>query len=435
MFPFMIRIYGIGGYEEVGRNMTCIEVDEEAIILDMGLYMDRFVALQEKGIEMSYENLLAEDAIPDDGTITHLKKKVKGIVISHAHLDHIGAIKWLYSRYNAPVITTPYTAEIIEKNAKVKKLIRVNINSSYKISKNIGIEFINVTHSVPQAAIINVKTKYGNILYGLDYKNDSHPIVGRKTNIKKLKELDDVLLLIADSTNADEKKKTFSEVIAKEMLRDIMLGMETNKHGIFITTFSSHIARQKSILSIVKTLGRKAVFIGRSMYDYIESAEKLKIVDFSEAEKIKVPKKNSKKLEELNKRKDEYVFIVTGGMGEKNAVLTQLADDKLPLKISPQDFVIFSCNVIPTPTIRANRQILEQKLHRKKARIFKDIHVSGHAAREDLRDLIKITEPRHILPAHGSIDKTASLAALAGEMGYELGKNVHMIQNGQSISI
>ncbi len=106
----MIRIYGIGGYEEVGRNMTCIEVDEEAIILDMGLYMDRFVALQEKGIEMSYENLLAEDAIPDDGTIAHLKKKVKGIVISHAHLDHIGAIKWLYSRYNAPVITTPYTA-------------------------------------------------------------------------------------------------------------------------------------------------------------------------------------------------------------------------------------------------------------------------------------------------------------------------------------
>ena len=431
----MIRIYGIGGYEEVGRNMTCIEVDEEAIILDMGLYMDRFVALQEKGIEMSYENLLAEDAIPDDGAIAHLKKKVKGIVVSHAHLDHIGAIKWLYSRYNAPVITTPYTAEIIEKNAKVKKLIRVNINSSYKISRNIGIEFINVTHSVPQAAIINVKTKYGSILYGLDYKNDSHPIVGRKTNIKKLKELDDVLLLIADSTNANEEKKTFSEVIAKEMLRDIMLGMETNKHGIFITTFSSHIARQKSILSIVKTLGRKAVFIGRSMYDYIESAEKLKIVDFSEAEKIKVPKKNSKKLEELNKRKDEYVFIVTGGMGEKNAVLTQLADDRLPLKISPQDFVIFSCNVIPTPTIRANRQILEQKLHRKKARIFKDIHVSGHAAREDLRDLIKITEPRHILPAHGRIDKTASLAALAGEMGYELGKNVHMIQNGQSISI
>ncbi|RLF49921.1 MAG: ribonuclease J [Thermoplasmata archaeon] len=435
MFPFMIRIYGIGGYEEVGRNMTCIEVDDEAIILDMGLYMDRFVALQEKDIEMSYENLLAEDAIPYDGVINHLKNKIKGIVVSHAHLDHIGAIKWLYSRYNVPIITTPYTAEIIEKNVKVKKLIRVNINSGYKFSKNIAIDFINVTHSVPQASIINVKTKYGSILYGLDYKNDSHPIVGRKTNMKKLKELDDVLLLIADSTNADEEKKTFSEIIAKEMLRDIVLGMETDGKAIFITTFSSHIARHKSILAIAKMLGRKAVFIGRSMYDYIESAEKLKIVDFSEAEKIKIPKRSSKKLEELNKKKNEYVFIVTGGMGEKNAVLTQLADDRLPLKIEPQDFIIFSCNVIPTPTIQANRKILEQKLHRKKARIFKDIHVSGHAAREELRDLIKITQPRYILPAHGSIDKTAAMAALAHEMGYELGKNIHLIQNGQSIVI
>ena len=430
----MIKIYGVGGYEEVGRNMTYVEIDDEALILDMGLYMDRFVALQEKGIEMDFKTLKEEDAIPNDDVIKN-KKKVKAIITTHAHLDHIGAIKWMYPRYNAPIITTPYTAKIIEKNAKVKKLIRVNINSSYKVSKNIEIEFINVTHSVPQSSILHIKTKYGSILYGLDYKNDSHPVIGRRTNLKKIRNIEDVLLLIADSTNADEEKKTFSELIAKEMLKDILLGMESNGKGIFLTTFSSHIARLKSMMDIAKNIGRKVIFIGRSLHDYIEAAESLKIVDFSNAEKIKNARKSSKKLEELNKKKDEYIFIVTGGMGEKNAVLTQIADDKLPLKISPNDFIIFSCNVIPTPTIQANRKILEQKLHRKKARIFKDIHVSGHAAREELRDLIEITEPRHLLPAHGSLDKTASLAALSHEIGYELGKNVHIIQNGQSISI
>jgi len=431
----MIRIYGVGGYEEVGKNMTCIEIDGEAIIIDMGLYMDRFVALQEKDIDMSYENLMAEGALPDDSIINHLKKKVKGIIVTHAHLDHIGAIKWLSSHYNAPIISTPYTAEIIERNAKSKKVVRVNINSKYRISDNIKAEFINVTHSVPHSSIINIETKYGNIIYGLDYKNDNHPVLGRKTNIKKLKELDNVILLIGDSTNVDEEKKTFSETIAREMLKDIMLGMESEGNGIFLSTFSSHIARLKSIVHISRMLNRKPIFMGRSLYDYIDAAENLKIVDFSEAEKIKIPRKNSKRLEELNRNKEEYIFVVTGGMGEKKAILTQLADDRLPLKIEEQDFIIFSCNVIPTPTIQANRKILEEKLHRKKARIFKDIHVSGHASREELRDLIKITSPQHILPAHGNIDKTASFASLAHEMGYELGKNVHLIQNGQRISI
>jgi len=429
----MIKIYGIGGYEEVGRNMTYIEIDDEAIILDMGLYMDRFVALQEKGVEMDFKTLKEEDAIPNDDVIKN-RRKVKAILTTHAHLDHIGAIKWMYPHYNAPIITTPYTAEIIQKNAKIKS-IRVNINSSYKISKNIEVEFINVTHSVPQSSILHIKTKYGSILYALDYKNDNHPVIGRRTNFKKIREIDDILLLIADSTNADEEKKTFSELISKEMLKDILLGMETDGKAIFMTTFSSHIARLKTMMDIAKNIGREVVFIGRSLHDYIEAAENLKIIDFSNAEKIKNARKASKKLEELNKKKDEYIFIVTGGMGEKNAVLTQIADDKLPLKISPDDFIIFSCNVIPTPTIQANRKILEQKLHRKKARIFKDIHVSGHAAREELRDLIEMTSPRHILPAHGSLDKTSALAALSHEIGYELGKNVHIIQNGQSISI
>ncbi len=430
----MIRVHAVGGYNEVGKNMTCIEVDDEAVILDMGLYMDRFVALQERNVKMNEKILLSEDAIPNDAVIKKLKDKVKAIVISHAHLDHIGAIKWMAKKYNVPVISTPYTAEIIKKHYD-GELIKTNVNSSYSLSKNIKIDFINVTHSVPQSAIINVETKYGSILYTLDYKNDTHPVLGKKTNIKKLKGIDDIILLIADSTNADEEKKTFSEQIAKEMIKDIMTGMENEEHAIFITTFSSHIARLSTIKKISNMIGRKVVFIGRSLKEYIEAAEKLKLVKFGDAEIIGNISRAKEKVKEILQNKNEYVFVVTGGMGEKNAVLTRIVNNETELKIEKGDFVIFSCNVIPTPVIQANRKILEQKLHRKGARIFKDIHVSGHASREDLRDLIKIASPASILPAHGDISKTASMASLAAEMGYELGKNVHILQNGQNMEI
>lgn len=431
----MLKIHAVGGYNEVGKNMTCIEMDSDAIILDMGLYMDRFVAVQDRK-ELNKDILLSEDAIPDDKVIKGMKEKIRAIVATHAHLDHIGAIKWMASEYKCPIITTPYTARIIKRNAKsIKNVKSVNVNSSYKVSKEIEIEFINVTHSVPQSAIVNVKTRYGSIVYALDYKNDNHPTLGRKTNIKKLKEIDDVLLLVADSTNADEERKTFSENIAREMLKDIIMGMEINDNALFLTTFSSHIARLRSMFQISKMLGRKAVFIGKSLHDYISAAKELRIAKFEEAEIIKNAGKNKEKMKELNERRHEYIFIVTGSMGEKNAVLTRIVNDELRLKIMPHDFVIFSCEVIPTPTIQANRKILEQKLHRKKARIFKDIHVSGHASREDLRDLIKILAPRHILPAHGNLKKAAAFASLAGEMGYELGRNVHILQNGQAIKL
>ncbi|MEM1513825.1 MAG: MBL fold metallo-hydrolase RNA specificity domain-containing protein [Candidatus Thermoplasmatota archaeon] len=434
----MIKVHGIGGYEEVGKNMSCIEFEDEAVILDMGLYMDRFIAFQEKGLKMDTQALIDEGAIPDDKKIRNLRDKIRAIIISHAHLDHVGGIKWLASHYDCKIITTPYTSEIINRHSKnlSNRIVRTNVNSTYRISKNIEVEFINVTHSIPQSTLVHLKTSYGSIIYALDYKNDNHPVIGGKTNIKRLREIKDVLLLIADSTNVDEERKTFSETIAREMLKDIILGMETEGHGIFLTTFSSHIARLKSMLEIAKILKRRAVFIGKSLYDYIESAEKLKLINFSkDADIIENAKRMEKKLAEMNEKKSDYIFIVTGGMGEKDAVLTQIVNDELPIKISENDFVIFSCEVIPTPTIQANRQILEDKIRRKKARIFKDIHVSGHASREDLRDLIKIVSPLNILPAHGDIKKCSSFATLANEMGYELGKNVYIIQNGQSISL
>jgi ribonuclease J len=439
-----VKLYALGGYEEVGRNMTCLEIGNEAVILDMGVYMDRYVPLQDQIQQCSTKTLIKEDVIPDDRPIHHLRKKMKAIVLSHAHLDHIGAVFWLSSNYDCPIFTTPYTNKILQqkvKNNQVQlknKIISITPNSSYKISDKIEIEFIHVTHSVIQSSMINIITSKGNVLYSLDYKFDNHPVIGQTTNKQRLRELgkEHMLALIVDSTNAEKENKTYSESVAREMLRDVILGMETEKHGVIVSTFSSHIARLKTILDVSKDLGRDTVFLGRSLYEYISAAEQFNFVNFSEnAEIIKNPYRSKKRLDEINKNRDKYLIVATGSQGEPNATLSKIVNEDVPLRIKSDDFVIFACGVIPTPSIQANRGILEHKIHHKKGRIFKDIHVSGHASREDIRDLIKIVSPENIIPAHGDMKKLASVATLSTDIGYALGKNVHLLQNGQYVKL
>jgi len=439
-----VKLYALGGYEEVGRNMTCLEIGNEALILDMGVYMDRFIPLQDQIHQCSTKTLIKEDVIPNDKPINNLRKKMKAIILSHAHLDHIGAVFWLSSNYNCPIYTTPYTSKILkqrEKNNQMKlknKIISITPNSSYKISDEIEIEFIHVTHSVIQSSMINIITSEGNVLYSLDYKFDNHPIIGQTTNKKRLRELgkEHILALIVDSTNAEKENKTYSESVAREMLRDVVLGMETEKHGVIVSTFSSHIARLKTIMDVSKDLGRETIFLGRSLHEYISAAEKFDFVNFSKtAEIIKNPYRSKKRLDEINKNRDKYIIVATGSQGEPNATLSKIVNEDIPLRIKSDDFIIFACGIIPTPTIQANRGILEHKIHHKKGRIFKDIHVSGHASREDIRDLIKIVSPENIIPAHGDMKKLASVATLSTDLGYSLGKNVHLLQNGRYVKL
>lgn len=439
-----IILHALGGYSEVGRNMSCLEIGNEAIILDMGIYLDRYIPLQDNINSFSTKQLIKEDALPNDQVISHLRKKVKAIIISHAHYDHMGAIPWLASRYNCPIFSTPYTIELINHRKQsqnytyTNKLISINLNSSYKLSKNITIELINATHSIVQASMINISTPKGHILYTLDYKFDNHPVVGKKTNKQRLRQLgkDQPLALIVDSTNAEIEKKTYSESVAREMLKDVFLGIEKEKKGIIVTTFASHIARLKTIYDTGTKLGRKIVFIGRSLHDYLKTAEELGLIHFPQnAEIIRNTARAHGRLKEIHEHRDDYVIVATGGQGEPNATLTKMAQEELPLTFLEGDLVIFSCGVIPTPTIQAHRKILEHKLHNQKTRIFKDIHVSGHASREDIRDLISIVSPQILIPAHGDMNKLASVASLGSEMGYSLGKDTHLLQNGQHIPL
>ena len=444
----MIEICAVGGYNEIGKNMTAVKVDDEVIILDMGINLDPYIRYtEEEDIigPLNPKELLKVGAIPDDKVIENWKDKVKAIVPTHAHLDHVGALSFLSNNYKAPIICTPFTAEVIKIIANDEKielnnpLKILNVNSTLKISNNIRIEFINVTHSIPQTVMVAIHTKYGILIYANDFKFDNHPVIGRKPNYERLHQLGKkgVSVLICDCTRAKDFVKTPSEIVAKEMLRDVMLGVNSKNKAVIVTTFSSHIARLKSIVEFGRKMGRKIIFLGRSLDKYTTAAENIGLVNFSsEVEIVKYGSKIKKRLKQLQKKDlGKYLLVVTGHQGEQRATLSKIAKGEIPLKLSPEDHVIFSCVVIPSKTNIENRRKLEQELESKGVRIFKDIHVSGHAAREDIRDLINALNPKNIIPAHGEEDMKEALVSLAVEKGYKRDKNILLIKDGDKITV
>ncbi len=437
----MIEIYAVGGYNEVGKNCTAIDVDGEVIIIDLGIHLENYIKLTEDEdlIKINAEKLMKVGAVPDISVLDKVKGNVKAIVISHAHLDHVGAVPYIANKFDAPVICGPYTAEVInsilkEDRISLKNEIKtVNINSDYKVSDNIKIEFIHITHSIPQSALVVIHTKYGVIVYANDFKLDMHPTLGKKPNFKRMEEIskENVLALIVESTYASDQRKMPSEQVAKDMLRDVLLDTKNKNNLIVVTTFSSHIARLKAIIEFGKKLNRKILFLGRSLAKYVKAAEKIGIVEFSkEIELVKYSRQIERRLKKVDKDRKKYMLVVTGHQGEHKSVLYKIAKKEFKFNLYPEDNVVFSCRTIPTPTNIANRDALENDLKQNGVRIFKDIHQSGHAAREDLRDFIHIIKPKRIIPSHGNKEMREALAELAEEMGYKIGKNVFLLKDG-----
>ncbi len=442
-----IEVCTVSGYSEMGRNMTALNVDGEVIIFDMGLHMENYVRYTE---DMEIENvgladLVSVGAVPDITVMKDWQKMVKAIIPSHAHLDHVGAIPFLGNSFNAPILCTPFTAAVLramvdDQKTHFKNPIRsLAPNSTYTISKNIQIELVEITHSTPHTALVCVHTPYGTVIYANDFKLDLYPVLGPKVNLKKLRKLGDngVALLIMESTYASFEAKMPSESVARQMLMDVLLGVESKDHAVIVTTFSSHIARLKSIEDMGRQLGRKVVFLGRSLDKYLSAAEQVGIISLSKnARIIKYKRQVNKTLRDIEKTgRGKYLIVVTGHMGEPKAILSRLAHAEMEFKLKADDLVIFSCKVIPTPTNIENRRILEEELKKNKVRIFKDIHVSGHAAREDLRDMLDMLRPKHLIPAHGDSVMTNSLAELAEQMGYLKGKTVHLMKNGDRFKL
>ena len=441
-----IEICTIGGYSETGGNSTAIKIDDEVIILDMGLHMENYIRhTEDEDISaMHYNELLNVKAVPNYSLIKEWKSKVIAIVPSHGHLDHIGAIPFAAGIFpKAPVICTPYTAEILKsifKDEKIKipnDLIALNLNSIYKLSNKVSVELVNITHSIPQASMIVLHTPYGKVVYANDYKFDRQPTLGKKPNFERLKQIGEegVTLLIVESLYAHEHRKMPSESVAKQMLKDVMLGVYTDGKGMVVTTFSSHLARLKSIIELGRRLNRKIVFLGRSLSKYVSAGERINLIDFQkDITLVKHNDRREKILKKIMKEgKEKYLIVCTGHQGEPKAVLSRLARNELPFKFDNGDVVIFSCSVIPVELNKDNRDKLERSIRAKGARIFRDIHMSGHAAREDHRDLIELVKPKHIIPSHAGHEKALNLASLAEEMGYSQGKSIHMMENGKRI--
>lgn len=441
----MLTICSVGGYSEVGKNMTAVKVDDEVIILDMGLLLENYIAYTEDEEEIrniTSSQLTKVGAVPDLSFIDDWKKNVKAIIATHAHLDHIGAIPFLAKKFNANVYCTPFTKAVLNailRDGKINlknKVISINANSSFKISKNITVEFINMTHSTPQTVMVALHTKYGIVLYANDFKFDNFPTLGKSPNYKRLKELGEsgVSCLILDSIYSKDPIKTPSESVAREMLKEV-LSLELDGRAIFITTFASHLARLKSIIEFSKKMNRKILFLGRSLAKYVKAGEEIGIINFSkDVEIVKYGNKVRKRLKKI-KNPADYVFVCTGHQAEPKAVLSKLANNVFDFEFRQGDCVIFSSGVIPATINVSNREALERTLKAKGVRIFRNIHVSGHAAKEDQRDLITMTKPLHIIPAHGDFSMASKLAELAIEEGYKIGENVHIMKDGQRIVI
>jgi ribonuclease J len=435
----------IGGYSEIGMNMCALRVDNEVIIFDMGFYLPEIVRLQDEEIvrtSLSRDELINLRVLPNDNVINEWKPLVKAIVLGHCHLDHIGAVPFLAEEYNCPIYGSPYTIEVLksiikDEGIKLKNKLKVlNSNDDIKLTNNLTLEFMPIPHSTPMANLAILHTPKGIVVYGNDFKFDNSPIIGPKTDYKYLKELGEkgVILLVCDALYAHEEMKTPSELIAKEMLKDVMLSTENKDNLIIVTTFASHIARIKSAIEFGKKLNRKILIMGRSMDKYITAAQNIGLVNFkNDAQMLRFADQIKRKLRDVQKDPSKYLIICTGHQGEPRSILTRLATKELPYEFSPRDQVIFSCKVIPAPINIANRVALEAKLKQKGVRLFKDIHTSGHLAREDHHDLINLLKPKHIIPAQGDFQKLVPLAELSEEMGYVRDKDVHILKDGNKI--
>lgn len=440
-----VEVIAIGGYEEVGRNMTAVKVGEDVVIFDMGIHLDRINIHEDTDIDRMHSlDLIERGVIPDDTLMKDVDGKVKGIVFSHGHLDHIGAVAKLAHRYDAPLIGSPYTAALIQKQINGERKFKVNnpikpLNpgSKMKLSNDVTLEFVQATHSIPQAVFPVLHTPEGIIVYALDFKFDNHQKVSPPPDYRRLKELGrkGVLTLIVESTNVKDTQqvKTYSERVARNILEDLMRGPLYEKAGMIVTTFSSHVERIQTIADIAKKGNREIFFLGRSMERFCGIAESKGILKLPKNASIYgSPKAVNKALMKAEDNREKYLLVTTGHQGEPDALLPRIASGKTPFNVRPGDNVIISAPIIPNPTNAANRHIMERRLKSNGARIYSEAHVSGHAGREDHRDFIRMLKPQHIIPAHGDLSMLSAYGELAEEEGYRIGKNVHILRNAQA---
>lgn len=418
-----LKIIPLGGLGEVGRNMTVLEYEGRILIIDMGL---RFPEEDMPGIDC---------IIPNISYLRGKTKNVLGIVFTHGHYDHIGAIPYLIEKLgNPPMFASPLTRGIIlKRQEEFSKSSRLNIKTVKSGSKiQLGpfrIEFFRQNHNIPDNLGIFVETPVGNIIDTSDFKFDPAPVNDLPTDFQKLRALSKrkVLLLLSDSTGAEEEGHSLSE---KDILKNLEKIVKRSPGRIIAATFASLINRIQQLISLSEKYGRKVTIEGYSMKNDVEIAKTLG--------HIKIKKSTLIKAKNIGDYPDSKITILcTGAQGEGRAVLMRVANREHRLiRFKKGDSVILSSSVIPGN--ERTVQTLKDSMLRQGARVFHykmmDIHAGGHAQQEELKEMLRIMKPRFFIPIHGQYSMLISHAELAKEVGIP-GENIIVAENGQIVNL
>ncbi len=418
-----IKIAFLGGLNEVGKNITLFEYENEIVIVDCGL---AFPDEDMPGIDL---------VIPDFSYIEKNASKVRGICITHGHEDHIGALAYLLKKVNIPVYSTRLTNGLIEGKLKEHNLLSsvklnvVNPGDTVNLGK-FSVEFIHVNHSIPDAVGLALKCEGGTIVHTGDFKIDTTPIDGEMIDIARFAELgkEGVLCMMADSTNAERPGYTESERKVGDSFE--LLFRKAENRRIIVATFASNIHRVQQIINVAKMLGRKVALSGRSLENVVAVGSELGYLDVPEGILIK--------LDMINQYSDsEIVLITTGSQGEPMSALTRMAfSDHRKVAIGPNDYVIISATPIPGNEKTVSRVVNELMKHGAEVVYEKmyDVHVSGHACREELKLMLGIVKPRYFIPVHGEQKHIQKHAALAESVGIP-SQNVILADNGMMVEV
>ncbi len=418
-----LRIIPLGGLGEVGRNMMLLEYKKNILIIDMGL---GFPGEDMPGIDC---------IIPNINYLKNRQKNIKGAVFTHGHYDHIGAVPYLIKKLvGFPIFASELTRAIIlkrqEEFLEQPKLKITNVKEGNKIFlKPFEIEFFRQNHNIPGNLGLFIKTPVGNILITSDFKFDQNPINEPPTDFRKLKSMGErgVLLLISDSTNAEETGYSLSEKTIEQNLDEIF---KKSEGRIIAATFASLLNRIQHLITLSEKHGRKVCVEGYSMKTNVEIARKLNY--------LKIKKGTLIKAKEIANYPDSKITVIcTGAQGEGRAVLMRIANQEHKfIRLKKGDAIIFSSSVIPGN--ERTVQTLKDEFYRQKVKVFHykmmDIHAGGHAHQEELKEMIKIMKPKFFLPAYGQFSMLAAHAEIAQKAGIPQ-KNIILVENGKIISL
>ena len=415
-----LKVVPLGGMREIGKNMTALEYGNEIIVIDCGM---SFPDDEMYGIDI---------VIPDFTYLIENAKKIRGVIITHGHEDHIGAVPYLIEKLDVPIYGTPLPLALIkrklEEHGLKGRLHRIHAGAKIRLGK-FTVEAIRTTHSVADAISLCIETPIGRVFHTGDFKIDYTPVDGEPIDLAKLAEIGKkgVLLMMSDSTNATREGYTRSEKLVGDTLETLFAA---SKKRMIIATFSSNVHRIQKIIDLAVENKRKVAVSGRSMENVVSIAEELGY--------IRIPKGTLLDINKTKKIPDkELVIITTGSQGEPMSALARMAKaDHKAIEIKPGDQIILSSTPIPGNE-KLVSNVVNMLFERGAEVIYSDIaetHVSGHACQEELKLVLSLIKPRYFMPVHGEFRHLKAHANLGEEMGIKKEK-IFLLENGDCLEL